>query len=110
MTSSHRSNDADESVAWMISLIFFLGAVMEHVRPTQSPFTISSTPTRLGSVSFAAIAVFNDNSYATTTLNYNVATQRHSVRSESGERAVGEHDSGNVAGDRGGYSLHEWPN
>jgi pimeloyl-ACP methyl ester carboxylesterase len=36
----------------------------------QSPFTISFTPTRLGSASFAAIAVFSDNTYAATTLNY----------------------------------------
>ena len=37
---------------------------------TQSPFTISFTPTRLGSTSFGAIAAFSDNTYATTTLNY----------------------------------------
>ncbi len=37
---------------------------------TQSPFTIPYAPTRLGSASFAAIAVFSDNTYAMTTLNY----------------------------------------
>ena len=37
---------------------------------TQSPFAISFTPTRLGSASFGAIAVFNDNTYAVTALNY----------------------------------------
>ena len=37
---------------------------------TQSPFTISFTPARLGSTSFGAIAVFSDNTYAATTLNY----------------------------------------
>ena len=37
---------------------------------TQSPFTIPFTPTRLGSTSFGAIAVFSDNTYAMTTLNY----------------------------------------
>ena len=37
---------------------------------TQYPFTISFTPTRLGSASFGAIAVFSDNTYAMTTLNY----------------------------------------
>jgi hypothetical protein len=37
---------------------------------TQPPFTISFTPTRLGSTTFGAIAVFSDNTYATTTLNY----------------------------------------
>lgn len=37
---------------------------------TQSPFTIPFTPTRLGSASFGAIAVFSDNTYAMTTLNY----------------------------------------
>jgi uncharacterized repeat protein (TIGR01451 family) len=37
---------------------------------TQSPFTISFTPTRLGSTNFGAVAVFSDNTYAMTTLNY----------------------------------------
>jgi hypothetical protein len=37
---------------------------------TLSPFGISFTPTRLGSASFVAIAVFSDNTYAATTLNY----------------------------------------
>jgi hypothetical protein len=37
---------------------------------TQSPFTIPFTPTRLGSATFGAIAVFSDNTYALTTLNY----------------------------------------
>jgi len=37
---------------------------------TQSPFTIPFTPTRLGSTSFGAIAVFSDNTYAMATLTY----------------------------------------
>jgi hypothetical protein len=37
---------------------------------TQSPFSIPFTPTRLGTASFGAIAVFSDNTYATATLNY----------------------------------------
>ena len=41
---------------------------------TQSPFTIAFTPTRMGVTSFGAIAVFSDNTYATTTLNYTFQT------------------------------------
>ena len=37
---------------------------------TQSPFSISYTPTRLGSANFGAIAVFSDNTYAMTALTY----------------------------------------
>ncbi|MGC2299258.1 MAG: FG-GAP-like repeat-containing protein [Acidobacteriaceae bacterium] len=37
---------------------------------TQSPFTISYTPTRLGTATFSAITVFNDSTYALTTLTY----------------------------------------
>jgi len=37
---------------------------------TQSPFTIAFTPTRMGSTTFTAFAVFSDMTYATTTLNY----------------------------------------
>jgi pimeloyl-ACP methyl ester carboxylesterase len=37
---------------------------------TQSPFTISFVPTRLGTANFTAIAVFNDNTYATAALSY----------------------------------------
>ena len=36
----------------------------------QSPFSISYTPTRLGTANFVAIAVFSDNTYAATTLSY----------------------------------------
>ena len=41
---------------------------------TQSPFTISITPTRLGTASFVAIAVFSDNTFAMTTLSYTLET------------------------------------
>ena len=37
---------------------------------TQSPFTISFTPIRLGSANFESITVFSDNTYALTTLTY----------------------------------------
>jgi pimeloyl-ACP methyl ester carboxylesterase len=37
---------------------------------TQSPFSISFTPTRLGSANFGAVAVFSDNTYALTALTY----------------------------------------
>ena len=37
---------------------------------TQSPFSISFTPTRLGTANFGAVVVFSDNTYATATLNY----------------------------------------
>ena len=37
---------------------------------TQSPFTITFTPTRLGSANFMAFAVFSDNTFATIPLNY----------------------------------------
>jgi len=36
----------------------------------QSPFSVSFTPVRLGVTTFGAIAVFSDNTYAMTTLNY----------------------------------------
>ena len=39
---------------------------------TQSPFTITYTPTRLGTASFTAITVFNDNTYALTPLSYSL--------------------------------------
>ena len=41
---------------------------------TQSPFSISYTPTRLGSATFSAITVFSDNTFALTTLNYPLQT------------------------------------
>jgi pimeloyl-ACP methyl ester carboxylesterase len=37
---------------------------------TQSPFSITFTPPRLGSTTFSAFAVFSDNTFAATTLNY----------------------------------------
>ena len=37
---------------------------------TQSPFTIIFVPTRMGSTSFVAFAVFSDKTYAVTTLDY----------------------------------------
>jgi hypothetical protein len=37
---------------------------------TQSPFSISFTPTRLGSANFSAIAVFTNNTYAVVPLSY----------------------------------------
>ena len=37
---------------------------------TQSPFSIAFTPTRMGSTTFTAFAVFSDMTYATTTLSY----------------------------------------
>lgn len=37
---------------------------------TQSPFSISFTPARLGTANFGAVVVFNDNTYATAMLNY----------------------------------------
>ena len=40
----------------------------------QSPFTIAITPTRLGSAKFAAITVFNDNTYTITKLTYGLQT------------------------------------
>jgi hypothetical protein len=39
---------------------------------TQSPFTITYTPTRLGTASFTAITVFNDNTYALTPVSYSL--------------------------------------
>ncbi len=41
---------------------------------TQAPFSIAFTPRRLGSTTFVAFAVFNDNTYASTTLNYTFQT------------------------------------
>ncbi len=43
---------------------------------TQSPFSISFTPTRLGAANFAVIVVFSDLTYAVTTLNYTLQTSR----------------------------------
>jgi hypothetical protein len=40
---------------------------------TQAPFSMSFAPTRLGSMSFVVFAVFTDNTFATTTLTYNLA-------------------------------------
>jgi len=37
---------------------------------TQSPFSVSFTPTRLGTANFVAITVFSDNTYALKTLSY----------------------------------------
>src|ERR1019366_8725199 len=37
---------------------------------TQSPFSVSFTPARLGTANFGAITVFSDNTYALTTLSY----------------------------------------
>jgi hypothetical protein len=37
---------------------------------TESPFSIAFTPTRMGSTTFTAIALFSDMTYALTTLNY----------------------------------------
>jgi pimeloyl-ACP methyl ester carboxylesterase len=37
---------------------------------TQAPFSMPFVPTRLGSMSFVVFAVFTDNTFATTTLNY----------------------------------------
>jgi hypothetical protein len=37
---------------------------------TQAPFSMSFTPTRLGSMNFVVFAIFTDNTFATTTLNY----------------------------------------
>lgn len=37
---------------------------------TESPFVITFAPTRLGSTNFAAFAVFSDNTFAATLLNY----------------------------------------
>jgi pimeloyl-ACP methyl ester carboxylesterase len=37
---------------------------------TESPFAITFTATRMGSTNFVAFAVFSDNTFATTTLNY----------------------------------------
>ncbi len=37
---------------------------------TQSPFSIGFVPTRMGSTTFVAFALFSDMTYATTTLNY----------------------------------------
>ena len=42
----------------------------EILATTQAPFTIPITPTRLGTTSFAAFALFSDKTYATATLNY----------------------------------------
>jgi Chitobiase/beta-hexosaminidase C-terminal domain/Palmitoyl protein thioesterase len=41
---------------------------------TLSPFTISYTPTRLGTASYSAITVFSDNTYALTPLVYTLQT------------------------------------
>lgn len=40
------------------------------VYSTESPFTVSFTPSRLGTVSFTAFAVFNDNTFAAVPLTY----------------------------------------
>lgn len=40
---------------------------------TQSPFSITYTPSRIGTASFTAFAVFNDNTFATLQLNYTLA-------------------------------------
>jgi pimeloyl-ACP methyl ester carboxylesterase len=40
---------------------------------TQAPFSMSFAPTRLGSMSLVVFAVFTDNTFATTTLNYTLA-------------------------------------
>jgi hypothetical protein len=37
---------------------------------TQAPFSMSFVPTRLGTMRFVVFAVFTDNTFATTTLNY----------------------------------------
>jgi len=37
---------------------------------TESPFSITYTPSRIGGANFTAFAVFSDNTYATTTLQY----------------------------------------
>ena len=37
---------------------------------TESPFSITYTPSRMGTANFTAFAVFSDNTYATTTLQY----------------------------------------
>jgi hypothetical protein len=37
---------------------------------TQSPFSIAFTPTRMGATTFTAFAVFSDNTFAVTALNY----------------------------------------
>ncbi len=41
---------------------------------TQSPFTITYTPTRLGTATFSAITVFSDSTFALTTLSYPLQT------------------------------------
>ncbi len=75
LTINSVSNITAASSTKTITEVLLLQTVMDPadtilLYSTQSPFSISFTPARLGTASFAAIAVFSDNTYAITTLNY----------------------------------------
>ncbi len=75
LTINSATNITASSSTKTITELLLLQTVMDPtdavlLYATQSPFTISYMPTRLGSASFVAIALFSDKTYAMTTLNY----------------------------------------